>query len=135
MNCQLVDIQHFHQFWVHTFTELAVFIQHVGEAAGHARTKVDAGFAQHADDAAGHVFTTVVADAFYHGDGTGVTYGEAFPRTARSEQLAAGSAVQAGVADNAGFMTAERGANRWTHGDTAACHAFANVVVGVAGQG
>lgn len=57
------------------------------------------------------------------------------PGAAGGEQLAAGGAVQAGVANDAGFMAAEGGADRWTHRDAAAGHAFADIVVGVAGQG
>ncbi len=40
------------------------FIQHVSDAAGHARGKIAPGRAENDDPAAGHVFAAVIADGF-----------------------------------------------------------------------
>ena len=50
--------------------ELAVFVEHIGDAATHASGKVATGVAQHHHGAAGHVFAAVVASAFNHRGGT-----------------------------------------------------------------
>ncbi|MNP58441.1 hypothetical protein D3C76_1533550 [compost metagenome] len=104
---QCVNVQHFDQFRVNAFAELTVFVQDVGEAARHTCAEVHAGFAHYADNPAGHVFTTVIADAFYDGNSTGVTHRKALASPACSKQTPAGSTVQTGVADDAGFMAAE----------------------------
>ena len=49
--------------------EASIFVQHVGDAAGHAGSKVAAGAAQHDHNAAGHIFAAMVAGALDHGDG------------------------------------------------------------------
>ena len=134
MDGQRVNVQHFYQFRVHAFAEVAIFIQNVTKAAGHACAKVDAGFTQHADDAAGHVFTAVVANTFDDGDRAGVTHRETLARTARSIQATAGRAVQAGVADDAGFVATEGRAYRRTNGEQAAGHPFTHIVVRIASQ-
>ena len=48
--------------WLQRVGEIAGFIQHVGNAAGHARGEIAAGLAQHHHAPAGHVFATVIAD-------------------------------------------------------------------------
>src|SRR5699024_247762 len=99
------------------FAEITAFIENVSEAAGHARTEVNAGFTQNTDNTARHIFTAVVANAFYHGDSTGVPHAETFTRAACGIQTTTGRAIQAGVADNTCFMAAEGGTNRRTNGD------------------
>ena len=58
--------------------EVAVLVEHIGDAARHARGEIAAGLAEHDDDAAGHVFAAVIADALDHGDGAGIAHGETF---------------------------------------------------------
>ena len=133
MHGQVFDAQAFDQFGVDAAFEAAVHIEHVGEATGHAGAEVDAGFAEYGDHAAGHVFAAVVTDAFHYRAGTGIAHGEAFAGAAGCEQLAAGGAIQAGVAGDGGVFGFEGDAVvRFDH-NTAARHAFADVVVGVAG--
>ena len=52
---------------LHARGEVAVLVEHVGDAAGHAGGEVAPGRAEHDDAAAGHVFAAVVADAFDDG--------------------------------------------------------------------
>ena len=63
--------------------EIAIQVEHVGEAAGEAGAEVEAGAAEHAHHAAGHVLAAVVAGAFDHRDGAGVAHREALARLAR----------------------------------------------------
>ena len=134
MNSQRVHAQYFYQFRVHAFAEFTVFVEHVGESAGHACTEVDAGFAENTHDAAGHIFTAVVANTFNHGNSAGVTHRKTLTRTTRSKQAATGSTIQAGVTNDARLMATESRANRRTHCQQAARHAFTDIVVGIAGQ-
>ena len=48
--------------------ELAVVVEHVGDAAAHARREVPPGPAEHDDAPAGHVFAAVIADALDDGE-------------------------------------------------------------------
>ena len=50
--------------------KVAVLVQDIGDAAGHAGGEVASGLAEHDGDAAGHVLATMVADALDHGGGT-----------------------------------------------------------------
>src|SRR5690606_31841331 len=112
--------------------EQVVLIQHVGETARHAGAEVVAGIAEHSDAAASHVFTAVITRAFHHGVRTGVTHPETLTGGTGREQPAAGGAIQAGVADDGGFLALERAAFRRTDHQLAAGHALADVVVGIA---
>jgi hypothetical protein len=49
------DALDFHQLVVELVDEGVVHVEHVGEAAGHARAEVVTGLAQDADKATGHV--------------------------------------------------------------------------------
>ena len=66
----------------------AVFVVHIGHAAGHACGKVASGGAQHHDGAAGHVFAAVVARAFHHSAGARKAYSKALPGHPGKEGLA-----------------------------------------------
>ena len=63
-----------------------------------------------------------------------VAHGEALAGQAAEERPAAGGAVEHGVADDHVLLGAEAGAVGRAHGDHAAGHALARVVVGVAPQ-
>src|SRR5690554_6484077 len=56
-----IDPVDLHQLVVVLVDEGAVLVEHIGEAAGHARPEVDAGLAEHRHQAAGHVLAAVVA--------------------------------------------------------------------------
>ena len=80
--------------------EVAVLVEHVGDAARHAGGEIAAGRAEHHHHAAGHVFAAMVAGAFDHGDGAGVAHGEALAGDAAEIALAGDGAVQHRVADD-----------------------------------
>ena len=127
------DARDVDQFVVVAIDEVALQVEHIGEAAGDAGAEVQPGAAQHADHAAGHVFAAVIAGAFDHRDGAGIAHREALAGPARREQLAAGGAVQAGVADDRRVAaTSKLAAGRRVQHQLAAGHALADVVVGVA---
>src|SRR5690554_5382199 len=64
--------------------------------------------------------------------GAGVAYSETFSGTTGGKQLATSSAIQAGIANNRGFVTFETTALGRHDDDLAAIHAFTHVVVGIA---
>src|SRR4030095_13972881 len=102
----------------------------IGQAAGHAGTKIQAEWAEDQDDATGHVFATVLANAFDHGERATIADGKAFAGAARDEKLARRGAVENRVAGEHVAATRSVGASR--DGDGAAGQAFANVIVGFA---
>ena len=67
--------------------EIAGFVEHVGDAAGHAGRKVAPGPAQHDHAAAGHVFAAVIADGFDDRVDAAVAHAEPFARHAADERL------------------------------------------------
>src|SRR5690606_10783732 len=105
-----------------------------GEAAGETRPEIDAGAAEHDHHAVGHVLAAVIADALDDRDRARVAHGEPLAGRARGEQLAAGRAVQAGVADDDRVPRHELRAVRRPDHEAAAAHALADVVVRVARQ-
>ena len=80
--------------------EVAVFVEHIGDAARHAGREIAAGLAEHDHDAAGHVLAAMVAGALDHRDGAGIAHREPFARDAAEIALARDGAVQHGVADD-----------------------------------
>src|SRR6185437_14612325 len=123
------DAQDVDQLVVVAVHEVALEVEHVGEAAGHARAEVEADLAEHRYHAAGHVFAAVVARALHHRHRAGVAHREALARAAGREQLAAGGAVQTGVADDGGVLRGERRVGGRPHHDAATGHALAHAVV------
>ncbi len=71
----------------------------------------------------------MIAHAFDDGERARVAHGEALARAARGVELAAGRAVQTGVADDRRFVARKTRASRRTHDDAAAGHALADAVV------
>ncbi len=114
--------------------EVAVLVVDVGDAAAHAGGEVASGLAEHDDGAAGHVFAAVVAGAFDDRRRARQAHREALAGDAAEEGLAAGRAVQHGVADDdvLGRVAAEVDAR--PDREPAAREALAGVVVGVADQ-
>ncbi len=114
--------------------ELAVLVVDIGDAAAHAGGEVAAGLAEDDDGAAGHVLAAVVAGAFDDGGRARQAHREALAGDAAQERLAAGGAVEHGVADDdvLGRLAAEVDAR--PDRQTAARQALAGVVVGIADQ-
>src|SRR5438477_212654 len=98
----------------------AVLVEHVGDATGHAGSKVSSGDPQDEDRAAGHVLAAMVADTFHDGGRAGVAHREALARHAAEIGLALDGAVQDDVAgdDVLGRLAAKLG--RGLHRDTPA---------------
>ena len=88
--------------------ELAVGVEHVGDAAAHAGREVAPGPAEHDDAAAGHVLAAVIADAFDDHRGAAVAHAEPLAGHAADERLAAGRAVERDVADDDVLLGLER---------------------------
>jgi hypothetical protein len=74
----------------------------------------------------------MLAYAFDDGESAAVANGEAFTGAACDEKLAGSSAVENGVAGE--DVAASRGCGAGRDGDGASGEAFANVVVGFAGE-
>ena len=92
-----LELDHGH---VAALGEIAVLVEHIGDAARHAGGEVAAGLADDDDDAAGHVFAAMVADALDDRDGARVAHGEALAGDAAEVALALDGAVEHGVADD-----------------------------------
>ena len=114
--------------------EITLEVEHVGQPAGEAGAEVQPGAAQHHHRAAGHVFAAVVTRALDDRGGAGIAHREAFAGAAGREQLAAGGAVQAGVAEDRRVLRSEQAADGWLQHDAPAGHALADVVIGFATQ-
>ena len=87
-----------HLLLVQPQVQVVVLVQHVGDAAGHARREVLARGAQNDHPAAGHVLAAVVAHALHHGHRAGVADAEPLTGHAVDVGTAAGGAVQGHVA-------------------------------------
>ena len=78
--------------------ERPVAIEHVRDAAAHARGKIASGPAEHDHAAAGHVFAAVIADALDHRTRAAVADRKSLARDTAQVGLAARGAVQRHVA-------------------------------------
>src|SRR6266550_1084520 len=112
--------------------KISLFIEHVGNTAGHPRGKVAPGLAQHYHATAGHVFTTVIAQGFDHGADSAVTHTKPLTRYATDVGFAACRPVERHVADDHVVFRSECGVAGRVDNDLAARQAFAEVVVCVA---
>src|SRR5580658_6980924 len=112
--------------------EIAALVEHVGDAAAHARGKIAATCSQHEHQAFGHVLAAVIAHAFYYGRGSRIANGKALAGHAVEKCFAAGSGGESDVADQNIFFRGEAGFARRVHHDAAPGQAFADVIVGLA---
>src|SRR6201999_1804152 len=112
--------------------EIPLHVQHITKTAGKSCAEVHTGRPKNAYHAAGHVFTTMVAGSFHNCECTGIADGESLAGAAGREQLSAGRAIQTGVAHDDGLARREIRSRRRPQDDTAAGHAFADVVIGFA---
>src|ERR1700733_4275143 len=127
-----VDAADVDELMIVAVDKIALEVEYVGKSPGEAGSEIDPGPAEHAHDSARHVLAAVIAGAFHHGDGAGVAHGEALSRDARREELAAGRAIEAGIAHDDGFLGDELGVARMAQHEFAARHALADIVVGIA---
>src|SRR5690606_29958556 len=111
--------------------ELPIHIEHIGDAPTHTRGEVTPGRPQHHSHTARHVLTAMVAYAFHHADGAAVANSETLARQPASKHLAAGGAIQAGIANDNVLLRHERGILRREYHNAPTADAFAHVVVRV----
>ena len=97
-----------HHLLVHAAGEIARFVEHVGDAAGHARGEIAPGRAEHDHAAAGHVLAAVIAHRLDDRIGAAVAHAEALARHAADVGLAARRAVEGDVADDDVLLRHER---------------------------
>src|SRR6267142_205413 len=117
-----------HRF-IATSSKVPCFIQHVGDTAGHPRSKVATRLAQHYHAAAGHVFTSVIAQGFDHGVDSAVAHTKPLTRNATNVGFAAGRTVERYVADDYVFLCAECSFSWWVDDDLPARQSLAKIVV------
>src|SRR5690349_10026247 len=89
--------------------EIALLVEHVGNAARHAGREVAPRRSEHDDNATRHVFAAVIARAFDNGIGAGVADREAFARYAVEVALAGDRAIKHGIADDDAFFRRDAG--------------------------
>ena len=111
--------------------------QKVAPSTSLAGADVAADGAEDDDDATGHVLTAVVTRALHNRLSVRIAHAEALAGHALREELAAGCAIQAGVADDRGLRWLEAdlaplNAVDRADADAPTMHALANIVVRVA---
>src|SRR5262245_18354253 len=74
--------------------ETSILVQHIGDAAGHARREVAPCGPDHDDDATRHVFAAVIARTLHHGHGARVAHGEALTGDAAEIAFPADGAIK-----------------------------------------
>src|SRR5712664_3481983 len=104
--------------------------QHISEAAGHARTEIQAERPENDGHAAGHVLASVLADPFHYGKRTAISDSETLSAAAGNKELARRRAVQHGVAGK--NVTAPGSSKPRGDGDGPAGKSFSDIVVGFA---
>src|SRR5262249_17795478 len=117
---------------VATPPEIALDVQHVRDATGHAGAEIPPGAAEHDAPAARHGLAAVVADALDDRVNPAVAHAEPLPGHATHERFAAGRAVEGDVADDDVVLGDERALLRREDDERAAREPLAPVVIGVA---
>src|SRR5256885_14621313 len=96
--------------------------------AGHPGAQVVTDGAEDYPRAAGHVLGGMLAHPFDHGRRSAVAHGESLPGFAGAEEFAAGRSVEDRVPQEVRLA----GIILWrSHDNPAACHAFADVIIGL----
>src|SRR4029434_10691274 len=116
---------------VAAIAETGLAIEDEGHSSAHPRSEVPAGGPEHHDHAAGHVLATVIAHALHDRRRAAVPHGEPLTGEPGREELAAGRAVEDGVADDDVLLGGEARARRRPDDDPPSGEALAHVVVGV----
>ena len=110
-----------------------VFVQHIGNAARHARREIAARLADDDDNAAGHIFAAMVAGAFDHRDRARVADREALAGDTTEIALAADRAIEHRIAhDDRVFRHDLRGLPGRVDHELAARQALADIIIGLA---
>ncbi len=90
--------------WLQRLVEIALLVEHISDAAGHAGREVAARWPENDDAAARHVFAAVIADGFDDGIDAAVADAEPLAGHAADIRFAAGGAVKGDVADDDVFL-------------------------------
>ena len=114
--------------------EIALLIQHIGDAARHAGGEIASRRPDHHHHAAGHIFAAMVAGAFDHGDGAGIAHGKALAGDAAEIAFARDGAVQHRIADDDRLLRHDGRVRRRADDDAAARQALADIVVALADE-
>ena len=137
---QLRDLEFLRQFLdrdhilVHPAVKAVVRIEHIGDAAAHARREVLAGPAQDDGPPACHILKSVVAAAFRYRGRARITHEEPLARDAADVRFSGCRAVKGDVAEN-DILTCLKCAARIRREDQlAARQPFAESVVGIADE-
>ncbi len=123
-----------HHVLVQPAFEIALLVEHVGDAARHAGREIAPRRAEHDDDAAGHIFAAVIAGAFDDRIGAGVPDGEALARDAAEIAFARDGAIEHRIADDDAFFRRDAGFRIGPHDQLAARKTLADIVVAFADQ-
>ena len=121
-------------FFVGFRVKIVVLIQHIGDAAAHARRKVFAHGADNHHTASCHIFTAVVAHTLHHRCGAGVPDTEPLTGRAIDEGLAGSSSVECHVADDDIFVLPERGSLGRINHQLSSRQALSEVIIGITRQ-
>ena len=111
LNCG--SILRLERFEIHAGTvaarraEFAGFIQHIGDASGHAGGEIPARWPKHNDGSPRHILAAVIAHSFDDGRGSRIPHGESLAGHAVEKGLAAGGAIQDHIADDDAFFRAK----------------------------
>src|ERR1700687_3924114 len=100
-------------------------------ATRHPGAEVMSDGAEHDQGASGHVLGAMLPHALDHGRGAAVADREALARLSRAEELAAGCAIEDGVAQQVWLA---RIIGRRPHDDSAAPHPLPDVIIRLADQ-
>mmetsp|Transcript_19801 Transcript_19801/g.45547 ORF Transcript_19801/g.45547 Transcript_19801/m.45547 type:complete len:577 (-) Transcript_19801:2090-3820(-) len=125
-----LDALHRHNFGVHALGDVPLLLlEEVGDASRHAGTDVAASGAEHHHHATRHVLERVVAAPLHHRLAPRVADAEALAGAPRRKEVAAGGAIEGGVADNGLGRGVKLGLLGGADDDLPAMHALADVVV------
>ena len=114
--------------------EAAFLVEHVGDAAGHARCEVATGHPEHDDRPAGHVLATMITDTLDDGGSARVADGKALAGDTSEKGFAFGCTVENGIADDDVVRGFAPEAGTRTDDDPPTRQALADIVVGFANQ-
>src|SRR5262249_7617369 len=112
--------------------ELPRHVEHISDAARHARGKVASGSSQYHHATACHVFAAVIADRLDDRLDAAVAHAKPFAGHAADVRLAARYAVKRDVAGDDVLLRHKRGTLRGIKDDLSAAQSLAEVIIGVA---
>src|SRR5262249_23475476 len=110
---------------------IASLVQHVGDTAGHAGSKVATCPTEYHYAPTRHILTAMVPNGFDHGPHTAIADTEALTSHATNICFATGGSIKCYIADNDVLFRHKGRAGRRIENNLAARQPFAKIVVGV----